>query len=204
MTWGATFFIQGQGTVVEPGKEHTYVSNLRAPSTPGQHVFQWRLSGDKGLFGEPTAKREITVVARKTQDDPPPALPKADANGKRPLTPADVEYLGSFKLPTKVGKGGAAFDGLDERFHAAEEGAGDFGALIQTRDVSLSVLLEVELAALPGDGSKDGLDGGKSAARLHGVHAARRPPATDAHLQCAGTRQPGTQAPHPCRPRLPQ
>ncbi len=39
----------------------------------------------------------------------------------------------------------------------ATDGAGDFGALIQTRDVSLSVLLEVELAALPGDGAKDGL-----------------------------------------------
>lgn len=43
MTWGTTYFIQGQGTVVEPGKEHTYSSNLRAPSTPSQHVFQWRL-----------------------------------------------------------------------------------------------------------------------------------------------------------------
>jgi hypothetical protein len=73
MTWGTTFFIQGQGTVVELGKEHTYSSNLRAPSKPGQYVFQWRLSGGKGLFGEPTAKREITVLARKSPDDPPPA-----------------------------------------------------------------------------------------------------------------------------------
>ena len=39
----------------------------------------------------------------------------------------------------------------------ATDGAGDFGSLIQTRDVSLGVLLEVELAALPGDGAKDGL-----------------------------------------------
>ena len=36
-------------------------------------------------------------------------------------------------------------------------GAGDFGTLIQTREVSLGVLLEVELATLPGDGAKDGL-----------------------------------------------
>ena len=42
-------------------------------------------------------------------------------------------------------------------FEYAADGAGDLGALIQARDVSLGVLLEVELAALPGDGSKDGL-----------------------------------------------
>ena len=38
----------------------------------------------------------------------------------------------------------------------AADGAGDFGALLQARDVSLGVLLEVELAALPRDGPKDG------------------------------------------------
>jgi hypothetical protein len=42
-------------------------------------------------------------------------------------------------------------------FQDAANGAGHFGALIQTRNVSLGVLLEVELAALPRDGPKDGL-----------------------------------------------
>ncbi len=42
-------------------------------------------------------------------------------------------------------------------FEDAADGTGDLGALIQARDVSLGVLLEVELAALPGHGSKDGL-----------------------------------------------
>jgi hypothetical protein len=42
-------------------------------------------------------------------------------------------------------------------FKDRADGAGDFGALIRARDVSLGVLLEVELAALPGDGAKDGL-----------------------------------------------
>jgi len=39
----------------------------------------------------------------------------------------------------------------------AADGAGDFGALSQARDVGLGVLLEVKLAALPRDGPKDGL-----------------------------------------------
>jgi hypothetical protein len=76
--------------------ENTYGSKLRTLSNPGHHGSQWRLSGGRGLFGEPTAKREITVLARKTPDEPLPALPKADANGKRPLMPTDIEYLGSF------------------------------------------------------------------------------------------------------------
>ncbi len=48
-------------------------------------------------------------------------------------------------------------------FKNAADGTGHFGPLIQTRDVSLSVLLEVELAALPGDGTKDGFAGGSHA-----------------------------------------
>ena len=48
-------------------------------------------------------------------------------------------------------------------FEDAADGTGDFGALILARDVSLGVLLEVELAALPRDGPKDGLAGGGQA-----------------------------------------
>ena len=46
--------------------------------------------------------------------------------------------------------------GTTGAFKDAVDGAGDFGALLQAWDVSLGVLLEVELAALPGDGPEDG------------------------------------------------
>ena len=45
---------------------------------------------------------------------------------------------------------------------AADVG-GDFCAQLETRDVGLGVLLEVELAALPGDGGEDGAVGGGEA-----------------------------------------
>jgi len=48
----------------------------------------------------------------------------------------------------------------------AADGAGDLGALLQARDVSLGVLLEVELAPLPGDGAKDGLARGGHAGMI--------------------------------------
>ena len=46
------------------------------------------------------------------------------------------------------------------------DGPGDLGALLQARDVSLGVLLEVELAALLGDGAKDGLTRGGHAGMI--------------------------------------
>jgi len=46
--------------------------------------------------------------------------------------------------------------GATGAFKDTADGASDFGALIQPRDVGLGVLLEVELAALPWDGAKDG------------------------------------------------
>ena len=46
--------------------------------------------------------------------------------------------------------GGGAVGAVED----AADGAGDFRAQIQAGDVSLGVLLEVELAALPGDGGK--------------------------------------------------
>jgi len=52
--------------------------------------------------------------------------------------------------PLFGGEAGGAFEDAADR-------AGNLGTLIQARDVSLRVLLEVELAALPRDGPKDGL-----------------------------------------------
>lgn len=51
-------------------------------------------------------------------------------------------------------------------FENAADGAGHFGALIQAWDVSLGVLLKMELTALPGDGAKDGLPGGSHAGMI--------------------------------------
>ena len=46
--------------------------------------------------------------------------------------------------------------GATGAFEDAADGPGDFSTLIQTRDISLGVLLEMELATLPGDGPEDG------------------------------------------------
>jgi hypothetical protein len=109
-TWGTSYIIQGQGTSVAPGQEFTYRSNLKAPSRPGEYAFQWRDSGPAGLFGEPTAKETI-VVEKRQEETPvaPPALPPPDDKGRRALAFDDFEYLGSFKLPAKVGQGGGGY-----------------------------------------------------------------------------------------------
>ncbi|MDY3551676.1 NBR1-Ig-like domain-containing protein [Gemmata sp. JC717] len=109
LTWGTNFFIQGQGVVVAPGQDITYTSYLRAPSEPGKHNFQWRVHGPQGAVGETTPKLEITVLKRPDAKDEALAARAPDAGGKRPLTFDDFEYLGSFKVPETVGKGGAAF-----------------------------------------------------------------------------------------------
>ena len=46
--------------------------------------------------------------------------------------------------------------GATGAFEDAADGAGDFGPLIQAWDISLGVLLEMKLAALPRDGAEDG------------------------------------------------
>jgi len=53
--------------------------------------------------------------------------------------------------------------GATQAVEDAADRAGDFGALIQGWDVGLGVLLEVELAALPRDGAKDGFARGRHA-----------------------------------------
>ena len=72
-------------------------------------MFQWRVHGKPGLFGEQTAKVEITVEKREESKDKPPGFPAPDKSGKRALAFDDFEYLGSFKVPEQVGKGGAGF-----------------------------------------------------------------------------------------------
>ena len=145
-TWGTNFIIQGQGTTVAPGQEFTYHSNLKAPSAPGEYVFRWRVSGKPGFFGEPTAK-EIIVVEQKEADAsaPPPALPPPDEKGKRVLTFEDFEYLGSFKLPQKAGRGGAAYSECGLALRKTKDGA---GSLFLNYTHPGETLFEAEIPAL--------------------------------------------------------
>jgi len=52
--------------------------------------------------------------------------------------------------------GGSAGGGVED----TADGGGGFGALVEPRHIRLGILLEMELAALPGHGAKDGLAGG--------------------------------------------
>ena len=74
-TWGTNFIIQRQGTNCKVGKEFPYTSYLRAPHTPGEYSFQWRLTKRKGgaFFGEATAREVIQVVKRPEEPAPAPS-----------------------------------------------------------------------------------------------------------------------------------
>ena len=144
-TWGTNFVILGQGVEVKPGQEFTFRSNLRAPTDPGKYTFQWRLHGQPGYFGETTAKVEITVTKAKGADVKPPAVPAADATGKRPLAADDFEYLGSFKVPEKVGKGGAGFSESGLTLRKAPDGS---RRLFLNYTHPQQVLFEVDIPAL--------------------------------------------------------
>lgn len=88
-TWGTHFFIQGQGTTCKPGNEFTYVSWLKAPSTPGEYVFQWRVARmDRGSYHGPS----------------PPFPPPQDRSEKRVLSVDDFQYAGSFRIPDRSGQ----------------------------------------------------------------------------------------------------
>ncbi len=98
-TWGTHFILQGQGTSVAPGAEKVYQSQLKAPGTPGEFRFQWRLvqSQQGTLFGEPTARAMIKVAKRPEAS--PVSRASQDANEKRVLSFDDFEYAGSFRPP---------------------------------------------------------------------------------------------------------
>ena len=113
-TWGTNFIIQRQGTNCKVGQEFAYTSYLRAPHAPGTYGFQWRLTQRKHgtFFGEPTAREVIQVEQRPEQ--PPPPLPARDPAAKQVLSYEDFEYVGSFKVPGRVGggRGGYSESGL--------------------------------------------------------------------------------------------
>ena len=105
-TWGANFVPQGQGRTVPVGTEYTYSCWFKAPSKPGQYVFQWRLARGNSfypdiepVFGEPTEKVTIAVEQRPAEPTSRAAPRRAESLGKRILTLDDFEYAGSFTTP---------------------------------------------------------------------------------------------------------
>ena len=46
---------------VAPGATHPFIFSITAPSTPGDHTFQWRMDHE-GTFGWPTTSRTITTT----------------------------------------------------------------------------------------------------------------------------------------------
>ena len=144
-TWGTRYIIQGQGTVVEPGKEFTFRSSLKAPSTPGEYSFQWKLKARGATFGEATA-RETIKVEKRAEEAPavPPKLPPPDETGKRVLTFEDFEYLGSFRVPRKVGSGGAGYSESGLAFRRMKDGT---RRLFMNYPHPRGTLFEVEIPA---------------------------------------------------------
>jgi len=107
--WGTDFIYIGQGRGCPPGEQITLRSFLKAPSTPGEYVFQWRMARntDGAMFGDPTARRVIVVDPRPAEPQPKPPL--QGPSGKHVLTIDDFQYLGSLKVPDVVDGCGAAF-----------------------------------------------------------------------------------------------
>ncbi len=108
--WGTGYILIAQGTVVQPGKEYSFRSHLKAPRATGLANFQWQVckSGTNWL-GQTTPRRVIEVLSRTHQPEQPAAdiLPKAGT--KLVLKYADFEYAGSFKPPKIVSGARGAF-----------------------------------------------------------------------------------------------
>jgi hypothetical protein len=146
--WGTFFVIQGQGTNVPPGAEFTFSSELQAPGKPGEYVFQWRLGkmdrgeyrGPATVFGEATPRLVIRVEQRP--EAPVAQLPPEDPSGKQVLGFEDFEYIGSFKVPQKVGAGGAGYSESGLALRKAEDGV---KRLLMNYTYPSGTLFEVEI-----------------------------------------------------------
>ncbi len=123
LTWGTNYFIMGQGITVEPGKEFTFTSHLRAPSTPGEYGFRWRISGKSGFLGEPTPSKTILVEQGPQTEEKPAPLPPPDDKGRQLVTFDAFEYLGSFKLPVSLGDSGSAYSEIGMALRRTKDGA---------------------------------------------------------------------------------
>jgi hypothetical protein len=123
-TWGTSFIILGQGRSCTPGEQIVFASYLKAPATPGDHEFRWRMARneDGRTFGEPTPPRTIKVLPRPPEP-PRPAAPARDPSRKAVLAAGDLEYAGSFKLPESVDGCGSAFTESGLAFRKAGDGS---------------------------------------------------------------------------------
>ncbi len=50
---------------IAPGSTKVFIFTVVAPSTPGNYLFQWRMSGPGGLFGDASRSVDVNVVARR-------------------------------------------------------------------------------------------------------------------------------------------
>jgi hypothetical protein len=147
-TWGTDFAYMGQGVAVPPGQEFTFVSHFKAPSTAGEYGFQWRLArrapdGKLVFFGQPTARELIAV--RRRPEAPSPPRPARDPADKKVLDFDDFQYLGSFKVPEKVGEGGAGFSETGIALRTATDGG---KRLLMNFTHPRQTLFEVEIPPL--------------------------------------------------------
>ncbi|MBN2477011.1 MAG: hypothetical protein JXB62_20555 [Pirellulales bacterium] len=152
MTWGTNYIYLGQGRGCGPGEEITLRSCLKAPDTPGEYVFQWRMAQnqDGHAFGEPTAHR--TIVVEPGPAEAPAKPPVRDRSDKRVLTIDDFEYVGSLKVPDQVEGCGAAFTESGLALRTAADGT---KSLFVRTGLHRSVLYE---ATIPEPVKLDGHD----------------------------------------------
>ena len=147
-TWGTHFIYMRQGTSAQPGQEFTFVSYLKAPATPGEQPFKWRLArqtpdGKTVYFGQSTPPQTIRVQQRPAA----PQLPRRveGSSGKKVLGWDDFEYAGSFKVPARVGEGGAGFSESGLALRKMKDGS---KRLLMNFTHPCQTLFEVEIPAL--------------------------------------------------------
>lgn len=63
LTWGTSRIFLPSGASVAPGAQHTFTATIKAPSTPGDYVFEWKMLLDGyRTFGETSDTLNITVT----------------------------------------------------------------------------------------------------------------------------------------------
>lgn len=144
--WGTDYILIAQGTVVQPGTEYTFRSQLRAPRDPGQAGFQWQVCKDGTVwFGQPTPARTIEVLAGAPDTGTPTAATARRSDGKAVLEFADFEYAGSFKPPMTVNDARGAFSESGLALRSMPDGR---DRLLMNYTHPTQVLFEIEIPEL--------------------------------------------------------
>jgi hypothetical protein len=120
--WGTDYILIAQGTVVQPGSNYVFRSNLRAPLRAGEASFQWRVCKDGTLwFGESTPAQSIEVLeAPLARAARTPAA--REPSGLPVLSASNLVYAGSFKPPKAVGEARGAFSECGITLHPMADG----------------------------------------------------------------------------------